>query len=155
MARPDVVEDGGRHGAHGRGDGLGQPGALGQVGRLDRVHDEAAGHPVQRQGQGDRVIQAEAVRTRRPCDAGPWPVHHETMDLTRMRRLGADRVDDHGQHRPGPGLDQPSGLAVGDHEFHAGGHPVAQLADDRGPGAIIAAELVAYPDHHDRPAART
>ena len=118
------------------------------------MHDQAAGHPVQRQGQGDGVVQAEAVRTRRPR-GGPRPVHHETVDPARMRRLGADRVHDHGQHRPGPGLDQPHGLTVGDHEFDACGHEAAQLTDDRRPGAVVAAVLVADPDHHDRPAART
>jgi len=70
-----------------------------------------------------------------------------------MRRRSADRVDDHGERRPGPGVDQPGGLAVGDHEFHAGRHEVAQLADHGGPGAVVAAELVADPDDHDRLAA--
>ena len=119
------------------------------------MHDQAAGHPVQGHGQRDRVIEAEAVRTRRPCDAGPWPVHHETMNLARMRRLGAYRVDNHRQLRPGPGLDQPRGLPVRDHESHAGGHQAAQLADYRGAGAVVAAELVADADHHDRPVVGT
>jgi hypothetical protein len=77
------------------------------------------------------------------------------MDPARVRRLGADRVHDHGQGRPGPGLDQPGGFAVGDHELHTGGHEVAQLADHRGTGAVVAAELVAEADHHDRLEART
>jgi len=118
------------------------------------MHYQAAGHPVQRQGQGDGVVQAEAVRTRRPR-GGPRPVHHETVDPTRMRRLGPDGVDDHGQHRTGPGLDQACRFAVGDHQPHAGGHEVAQLTDDRGTSAVVAAEFVADADHHDRPAART
>ena len=33
-------------------------------------------------------------------------------------------------------------------------HQAVQLADYRGPGAVIAAELVADPDHHDRRVAR-
>jgi len=119
------------------------------------VHDQAAGHPVQGQRQGDRVIQAETVRARGTCGAGPWPVHHETMDMARMPGIGAYRVDDHGQRHPGPGLDQPRGLPVGDHQLNACGHEVAQLADDRGPGTVVAAELVADPDHHGRPAAGT
>jgi hypothetical protein len=119
------------------------------------VHDQAAGHPVQGHGQCDRVIEAEAVRTRRPCHADRGPVHHETMNPARMRRLGAYRVDDHGQLRPGPGLDQARRLAVGDHESYAAGHAVAELIDDRGAGAVVAAELVADADHHDRPAAGT
>jgi len=80
------------------------------------------------------------------------------MNLARVRWLGPEdayRVHDHGEHRPGPGLDQPAGLAVGDHEFHAGGHEVAQLIDDRGPGAVVAPELVADADHHDRLAGGT
>jgi hypothetical protein len=119
------------------------------------VHDQATGHPVEGHGQGDRVIKAEAVRTRRPCGAGPWPVHHETMNPAWLRRPGAYRVDDHGERRPGPRLDQPAGLAVGDHESHAGGHEVTQLIDHRGAGAVVAAELVADADHHDPPAAGT
>jgi hypothetical protein len=119
------------------------------------VHDQAARHPVQGHGQCDRVIEAEAVRTCRPCYVGPWPVHHETVNPARMWRLGAYRVDDHGQRRTGPGLDQPGRLAVGDHESHAGGHEVAQLTDYRGTGAVVAAELVADADHHDRHAAGT
>jgi hypothetical protein len=77
------------------------------------------------------------------------------MDPARMRRLGAYRVDDHGQCRSGPGLDQPRRLAVGDHESHGGGHEVAQLTDYRGTGAVVAAELIADADHHDGPAAGT
>jgi len=122
------------------------------------VHDQAAGHPVQGQGQGDCLVEAEAVRTRGPRGAGPWPVHHETMDPARMWRLGpgdADGVDHDGQRRPGPGLDQPGGLAVGDHESHARGREVAQLTDYRGSGAVVAAELVADADHHDRPGSWT
>ena len=119
------------------------------------MHDQAAGHPVQGHGQRDGVIEAEAVRTRRRCDAGRWPVYDEPMDPARPRRLGADRVDDHGQRRTGPGLDQPGGLAVGDHESHAGWHEVAQLTDYRRTGTVVAAELVADADHHDRLAART
>jgi hypothetical protein len=119
------------------------------------VHDQPPGHPVQGQGQGYRVVQAEAVRARGPCDTGPGTVHHETMDLARTRWLGAYRVDDHGQRRPGPGLDQPGGLAVGDHESDAGRHEVTQLIDDRGTGAVVAAELVADADHHDRLVAGT
>jgi len=48
------------------------------------VHDQAAGHPVQGHGQRDGVIEAEAVRTRRGCDAGRWPVYHEPMDPARI-----------------------------------------------------------------------
>jgi hypothetical protein len=77
------------------------------------------------------------------------------MDPARVRRLGADRVDDHGQRCTGPGLDQPGGLAVGDHESHAGRYEVAQPLDHGRTDAVVAAELVADPDHHDRPAART
>jgi hypothetical protein len=77
------------------------------------------------------------------------------MNPARMRRLGAYRVDDHGQRRPGPGFDQPGGLAVGDHESHAGGYESTEPADHRGTGAVVAAELVADADHHDRPAAGT
>ena len=51
--------------------------------------------------------------------------------------------DDDGQRSPGPGLDQPGRLAVGDDQVHAGRHPVAQPADHRRPGAVVAAELVA------------
>jgi hypothetical protein len=83
------------------------------------VHDQPARHPAQGRGQGDRVVQAEAVRARRLARCGTQSVYHETMDPARVRRLCADRVDDHRQHRTGPGLDQPGGLAVGDHEFHA------------------------------------
>jgi hypothetical protein len=122
------------------------------------VHDQPAGHPVQGHGQCDRVIEAEAVRTCRPGRPGGRPVHHETMNLARVRRLGPEdayRVDDHGERRPGPGLDQPAGLAVGDHQFHVGRHEVAQLIDDRGTGAVVAPELVADADHHDQLAAGT
>ena len=66
-----------------------------------------------------------------------------------MRWLGTYRVDDHGERRPGPGFNQPGGLAVADHESHAGRHEIAQLIDDRETGAVVAAELVADPDHHD------
>ena len=51
-----VAEDGAGHLVDGRGDERGQAGALGQVGRLDRVHDEPTGHTVQRERQPDRVI---------------------------------------------------------------------------------------------------
>jgi menaquinone-dependent protoporphyrinogen oxidase len=60
-ARADVVEDGAGHGGHGGGDLRRQADALRQVGRLDGVHDQAPGHPVQGHRQGDRVAQAEAV----------------------------------------------------------------------------------------------
>ncbi len=53
----------------GRGDRWREAGALGQVGRLDRVHDQPARHPVERDGQADRVVEAEPVRTRRPVPA--------------------------------------------------------------------------------------
>ena len=69
---------------------------MAQVGGLDRVHDQAPGHPVQGDGQADRVIQAEAVRARRPLRSGSGPVHHETIDRPRLRRLGVSR-------RNGPG----------------------------------------------------
>jgi hypothetical protein len=127
------------------------------------MHDQPPGHPVQGQGQGYRIVQAETVRARGPgcanrrADPGAdrGPVHDETMDLARMRRLGAYRVDDHGERRPGPGLDQPGGLAVADHESHPGRPEIAQLIDDRKTGAVVAPELVADPDHHDRLAAGT
>jgi len=122
------------------------------------VHDQPGGHPVQGRGQGDGVVEAEAVRACRPARPGARPVHREAVDLARVRRLGrqdADRVDDHRERRPGPGLDQPGGLAVGDHQFHAGRHLAAQLADDRGAGAVVAAELVADADHHGRPGTGT
>jgi len=118
------------------------------------VHDQAAGHPVQSHGQCDGVIQAEAVRTRRRCHADPWPVYHEPMDPARMRRLGPDRVDDHGQRRPGPGLDQPGGLAVGEHELHSGRQPATEAGDHRETGPVVAAELVADADHHHPAAGR-
>jgi hypothetical protein len=103
----------GRDDTHRGGDGRGEAGALGQVGRLDGVHDQ------------------------------------------RLGPEGADRVDDHGQRRAAPGLDQPDGLAVGDHELHAGRHEAAEPADHRGADAIVVAELVAEADHHDRHAAGT
>ena len=80
------------------------------------------------------------------------------MNSARMRQLGPEdpyRVDDHRERRPGPGLDQPAGLAVGEHEFHTGGHPISQPIDYRRTGAVVAPELVADADHHDRPAAGT
>src|SRR5260370_14864975 len=43
---------------------------------------------------------------------GTGPVHHETMDLSRMRRLSADSIDYNGERRSGPGLDQPGRLAL-------------------------------------------
>ena len=67
-----------------------------------------------------------------------------------MWRLGADRVDHHGQGCPGPGLDQPGGLAVRDDQADAGRYQVTQPGDHRGPGAVVAAEIVADADHHDR-----
>ena len=72
------------------------------------------------------------------------------MNPARLRRLGAYGVDDHGQRRTGPGLDQAGRFAIGDHESHPGGHKVAQLADYRGTGAVVPAEFVADADHHDR-----
>jgi len=108
-----------------------------QVGRLDRVHDQPPGHPVQGHGQADRVIEAETVRAGRPARSGRRPVQHEAMHPARVRRLGPDRVDDHGERGPGPGLDQPGGLAVGDHQFRAGRGQVAEGGYDRGPGAVV------------------
>jgi hypothetical protein len=70
-----------------------------------------------------------------------------------VRRLGSDRVDDHDERGPGPGLDQPGGLAVGDHQFRACRGQVAEGGYDHGPGAVVVAELVADADDHDRPAA--
>jgi Ni,Fe-hydrogenase III small subunit len=57
----DIVQDGTGYRADGRGDCRRQADALGQVGRLDRVYDQAPRHPVQGHGQADRVVQAEAV----------------------------------------------------------------------------------------------
>jgi hypothetical protein len=122
------------------------------------VHDQAAGHPVQGQGQGDRVAEPEAVGARPARRRGPGRVQHEAVDPARLRRLGsgnADGVDHDGERRPGPGLDQPGGLAVGDRESYAGRDEIAQLANHCGTGAVVVAELVADADHHDRPRART
>jgi len=69
--------------------------------------------------------------------SGRRPVQHEAMHPARVRRLGPDRVDDHGERGPGPGLDQPGGLAVGDHQFRAGRGQVAEGGYDRGPGAVV------------------
>ena len=66
--------------------------------------------------------------------------------------MNVDRVHHDGQRRPGPGIHQPGGLTVGDHESHAGRHQIAQLADHRRPDAVVTAELVPDADDHDRPA---
>ena len=150
-----VVKDRGGHHADGGGDRWRQARALGQVGRLDRVHDQARGHPVKRHGQPDRVVEAEAVRARRPARSVTRPVDHETMDRPWpgrpcIWRLGPDRVDNYSERGPGPGVDQPGGLAVRDHQADAIRGQVTQPGDDRGPGAVVAAELVADADHHDR-----
>ena len=145
-----VGQDRGGHRADGGGDRWRQARALGQVARLDRVHDQARGHPVKRHGQRDRVIQAEAVRAGRPSRSGARSVYHETMHGPRVRRFSADRVDDDRDRRSAPGLDEPGGLAVGDHQADAGRRQVIQDGDDRGAGAVVAAELVADADHHDR-----
>ena len=70
------------------------------------------------------------------------------MHPTRTGRVSADGVDDDGQRRPGPGFDQPGGLAVGEHELHSRWYPAAQAGDHRGTGTVVAAELVADADHH-------
>ena len=152
----EVGQDRAGDGGHGRGDRRGQAGALAQVGRLDRVHDQPAGHPVQRHGQGDRVVQAEAVRAGRPAHRvyGTRPVEHEAVDPARAGRVGADRVHHDGEPGAGPGLDQPGGLAVGDHQPHPGRGQAAQPGHDRGSGAVVAAELAADADHHGRRLAR-
>ena len=67
--------------------------------------------------------------------------------------ISADGVDDDGQRRPGPGLDQPGGLTVGEHELQSGGHPAAQAGDHRRTGPVVAAELVADPTTTTRPPA--
>ncbi len=77
------------------------------------------------------------------------------MGLARMRRLGADRIDDHGERCSSPGFDQPGGLAVRDHELDPGWHAPAQATDHCGPGTVIAAEFVADADHHGRRESRT
>ena len=79
---------------------------------------------------------------RRPRNDGPSPGG--------LAGLGADRVDDHGECGPGPGLDQPSGLADRDHQADARRRQVTQPGDDRGSGAVITAELVADADHYDQ-----
>jgi hypothetical protein len=76
------------------------------------------------------------------------------MNRPRLRRLSADGVDDDGERRSGPGLDQPGGLAVHGHELHAGRCQVTQPCDDCRPGTVVTAELVADADHHGRVAAR-
>jgi len=144
-----VVKDRGGHHADGGGDRGRQARALGQVGRLDRVHDQARGHPVERHGQPDRIVEAEAVRAGRPARSVARPSCHETVDRPRPGRISADRVDDHSEGRPGPGVDQPGRLAVRDHEPDAGRRQVTQPGDDRGAGAVVAAEVVADADHHD------
>jgi len=48
----------------------------------------------------------------------PGPIQHEPALPAWAGRMGADGVDHDGERRPGPGLDQPGGLAVGEHQFH-------------------------------------
>jgi hypothetical protein len=73
------------------------------------------------------------------------------MDPARVRRLGAYGVNHDGDGGIGPGLDQSGGLAVGDHQPHSGRRLAARLGHDRRSCAVVAAELVADADHHDRP----
>jgi hypothetical protein len=63
----------------------------------------------------------------------------------RAGRIGADGVDHDGERGPGPGLDQPDGLAVGEHDLHSGRHPVAQAGHHGEPGPVVTAVLVTTP----------
>ena len=80
-----------------------------------RARSGAPGIRSSASGQPDRVVEAEARASWPPVpSAGPAASTTKRWTCPGLRRLGADRVDDHGQRRPGPGLDQPGGLAVGD-----------------------------------------
>jgi len=61
--------------------------------------------------------------------------------------LGQDRIDDHGQVGVRPDVDQLAGLAVADGEGDIGQIQLGKASDDGGPDAVVAAELVADPDH--------
>jgi hypothetical protein len=76
------------------------------------------------------------------------------MHPARAGRISADGVDDDGERRPGPGFDQPCGLAVGEQELYSRRHPAVQAGDHRGTGPVIVAELVADADHHHPAASR-
>ncbi|HEX9031592.1 MAG TPA: hypothetical protein VF834_07075 [Streptosporangiaceae bacterium] len=64
-----------------------------------------------------------------------------------VRRIGRDRVDDHGEVRTSPGLDQPNRLAVAGHQPHRAGHRGTDLIEHGQADAIVTAELVAHADH--------
>ena len=70
------------------------------------------------------------------------------MHPARLGRISTDGVHDDCQRRPGPGLDQPGGLAVGEHELHSRRHPAAQAGDHGETGPVVAPELVTDADHY-------
>jgi len=76
---------------------------------------------------------------------------HQPVHPARAGRIGADGVDHDRERRPGPGVDQPGELAVGEHDLHAGRHPVAQAGHHREPGSVVPAVLVTDTDHHHHP----